>query len=174
MAASTGVNGHNLLHAPTDVSVALDGGIYIADTYNNQIRTFRIFQLPALPESNEITVVAGDRLVEFDAQPEIVNDRTMVPVRAVAAAFGYTTDFEDMIVRLSLADTTVELKVGSTLTMRTSRTGEKAAFELDVAPYVEEERIYVPLRFLSEQFGWDVQWHAPTRTVIIREKIYDQ
>ena len=32
--------------------------------------------------------------------------------------------------------------------------------ETDVAPYVKQDRTYVPVRFFAEQIGLDVQWDA--------------
>ncbi|MDO5037339.1 MAG: stalk domain-containing protein [Tissierellia bacterium] len=46
--------------------------------------------------------------------------------------------------------------------------GEKVA--TDVAPYIEEGRTLVPLRFLSESLGYQVVWHPESRTVDILHK----
>jgi hypothetical protein len=46
--------------------------------------------------------------------------------------------------------------------------GETTVTELDVAPYIHEDAIYVPVRHLAELAGIDVDWHAETTTVILR------
>ena len=38
---------------------------------------------------------------------------------------------------------------------------------LDVAPEITDDRTFVPLRFVSESVGAEVDWDAATRTVII-------
>jgi hypothetical protein len=42
--------------------------------------------------------------------------------------------------------------------------------ETDVAPYIKQDRTYVPIRFFAEEIGLDVQWDQATRTVILRQK----
>ncbi|MDO5714119.1 MAG: copper amine oxidase N-terminal domain-containing protein [Tissierellia bacterium] len=39
----------------------------------------------------------------------------------------------------------------------------------DVEPFIEHSRTYVPVRFISEAFGYDVQWIQKTKQVIISE-----
>lgn len=53
--------------------------------------------------------------------------------------------------------------------------GSKTAYvndkpiELDVAPFIESGRTFVPVRFISEALGCDVEWDSLTESVIIRK-----
>lgn len=49
--------------------------------------------------------------------------------------------------------------------------GEKY-IEMDVVPFIENERTFVPLRFVAENLGYKVDWDEPTQTVTITERDY--
>ncbi|WP_182914489.1 FN3 associated domain-containing protein [Paenibacillus sp. 1011MAR3C5] len=168
-----GINGHNLLHLPTDVAVLPSGNLLIADSYNNQIRELEWYKLPGnLPENDQVKVVFGDQIIQFDAQPEIVQGRTMVPVRALSEKMGYEVGFEDSErkIELTKGDATARLQVGSLVIATENKTaGTQEQREMEAAPYIKAGRTYVPLRFFSEAFGADVAWDRNTRTVILRE-----
>ncbi|MDO5714633.1 MAG: copper amine oxidase N-terminal domain-containing protein [Tissierellia bacterium] len=95
----------------------------------------------------------------------IKNGRTYVPLRYVTEALGFTVDWiED-------AQTVVIGKPGFsnlTLTIGKSvgRYGDKA-IRLDASPEIRGDRTFVPLRIISENLGYKVQWINSTRTVII-------
>ncbi|WP_373876422.1 stalk domain-containing protein [Paenibacillus spongiae] len=41
----------------------------------------------------------------------------------------------------------------------------------DKAPYVKQERLFLQVRFFSEEIGLDVQWLSGIRAVLLRDKI---
>ncbi|MEK4149295.1 stalk domain-containing protein [Robertmurraya sp. FSL W8-0741] len=165
-----GINGQNRFYEPTDVAVNENGEVYIADSGNNLIKKWSLYQLPELPRNNEIKVVYGQKLILFDTQPELKNNsRTMVPVRAVVEAFGYTSNYQKQTVTLEKGNTSIEMRVGSR-TMKVVKGNETYTKELDIAPYIKDERFMVPIRFFSEEFGLEVHWYGPLRTVILRDK----
>ncbi|ULL14667.1 copper amine oxidase [Paenibacillus sp. H1-7] len=158
---------------PRDVAVSPDGTIYIADAYNNKIRQMKLFRLPeSLPKDDQVKVVIGSNVVEFDAQPEIANGRTMVPVRIIAEALGYKVGFEEAnrSVQLSKGDVTIELYLDKTGIKTMENQKQAVTKETDAAPYLKQERTYVPVRFFAEEIGLDVQWDQDSRTAILREK----
>ncbi len=166
-----GLNGMNRLHAPSDVAVRQDGGILIADSYNNRIKLWTVYTHPAgVQADGSIHVVVNGQLVSFDAQPEIANARTMVPVRFIAEALGYDVAFDNATVKISENEHSVAMQLDETILTIEASGEEPVSRFMDTAPYVKEGRAYVPLRFFSEQFGKDVQWDASTRTVILRDQ----
>lgn len=46
--------------------------------------------------------------------------------------------------------------------------GEKK--KMDVAPFIQDERTMVPLRFIAEGFGAEVNWNEETKTAIIKRE----
>ncbi len=168
-----GINGHHLLHHPTDVAVLSDGSILIADSYNNTIRELQFYKLPNnLPQHDQVKVVLEDQVIDFDAQPVIVKGRTMVPVRALSEAMSYKVDFNDneRTIDITRDGMRIRLQEGSRMISSQSTADEpEVNQEIDAAPFIKAGRTYVPLRFFSEAFGVDVRWDQKTKTVILRE-----
>lgn len=160
-------------HKPTDVAVAADGTIYIADAFGNKIRQLSLYKLPNdLPKDDKVKVVLESQIMTFDAQPEIVNDRTMIPVRAITEELGYKVSYQDdnRIVQLRKGNVTIELYLEKTGMKRIEEGKPDVVKETDTAPYIKEDRTFVPVRFFAEEIGMDVQWDNGSRTVILREK----
>ncbi len=162
------------LQMPYDVAVDRDGTVYIADAYNNKIRKAVPYHYPAgLPADSKIVVLHNQSRIQFNVSPELKNNRLMVPAAAIGADFGYTLAFDrndgKTNIKLSKKEVTITLTAGSAETSVTRGSGEAAASKLDAAPYIKEGRSFVPLRFLSEQLGMDVQWEAERHAVILRD-----
>ncbi|GAA4863005.1 hypothetical protein GCM10023310_48050 [Paenibacillus vulneris] len=160
-------------HKPTDVAVADDGTVYIADAFNNKIRQLQLYKLPAdLPKDDHVKVVLESTVLAFEAQPEIVNDRTMVPVRAVTEALGYQVSYDELnrSVQLTKGGVTVELYVDKTGLKKREQGKPEMAIDTDTAPYIKQDLTFVPVRFFAEEIGLDVQWDESTRSVLLRTK----
>lgn len=168
-----GINGHNLLHNPTDVAVLPNGGLLIADSYNNKIRELEYYRLPThLSRNDQVKVVVDDSVISFDAQPEIVKGHTMVPLRALSEMMGYKVGFLDnqRTIELTKGEARIKLQMGSqVITVKNTAADAEEQRVMEAAPYTKDGRSYVPVRFFSEAFGADVQWDPNTRTVILRE-----
>ncbi|UUZ79962.1 copper amine oxidase N-terminal domain-containing protein [Paenibacillus sp. P26] len=104
--------------------------------------------------------------------PEIVNGRTMVPVRAIAEALGYKVGFDESTrtVQLVKDAVTIELYVGRTGIRRMEQGKGPVMKPTDTEPYIKQDLTYVPVRFFAEETGLDVQWNDANRTVILRKK----
>lgn len=93
--------------------------------------------------------------VNMDVAPLIYQDRTFVPMRAVAQAFGGTVDYlyDDNTITIKLGSTTMVMSPGSkTYTVNgTTKT-------TDVAPYIiaDAGRTMVPFRVIGEELGYNV------------------
>ena len=98
--------------------------------------------------SNEIVI--NDAKGTIDAAPIVENNRTFVPFRALAEAFGATVAFDEatQAVTADLNGTTVVMTIGSA---EYTVNGEAAT--ADVAPFINGSRTMVPVRFAAEAFG---------------------
>jgi sugar lactone lactonase YvrE len=172
-----GVEQSAAFYNPSDVLVTTQGNVVVADASNNKVRKITPYQLPeTVSNDGHVKVVSGNKLISFDAQPEIQDGRTMVPVRAISETFGYKVTYAERagksIVQLSKGDLTVELTIGETGITRKQAGLPDLKVDTDVAPYVKQDRTYVPIRFFAEQIGLDVQWHAAVQTAILRVKAF--
>ena len=98
--------------------------------------------------SNEIVVNAEK--VAIDAAPIVKNDRTFVPFRALAEAFGAEVAYDEatQAVTAELNGVKVVMTIGSAT--YTINGVEKT---MDVAPFINGSRTMIPVRFAAEAFG---------------------
>ncbi|OQB14332.1 MAG: hypothetical protein BWY15_01189 [Firmicutes bacterium ADurb.Bin193] len=121
----------------------------------------------AKPADDSIKVIIDGTSYDFDPAPILVNDRTMVPMRAIFELLGATVSWDEKssTVTAVKGDTTVILQIDST-----DATVNGNAKKLDVAAMLYKDRTMVPLRFISESLGADVQWIEASNTVSIKTK----
>ncbi|WP_138160508.1 copper amine oxidase N-terminal domain-containing protein [Peptoniphilus catoniae] len=104
-----------------------------------------------------ILVRYNGELVEFeDQQPVIVEGRTLVPFRALLEKMGATDINWDEATRTVTAkhgDKTISLVIDN----KTAKVADKDV-ELDVPAQIIGDRTMVPLRFVSENFGYKVKF----------------
>lgn len=63
----------------------------------------------------------------------------------------------------------IRLIIGSKI-LEKSIDGLSTNIEMDVAPYIVQGRTMVPIRFVAEALGFDVNWNQDTWTVIMKDK----
>ena len=98
--------------------------------------------------SNEIII--NDAKATIDAAPIVENNRTFVPFRALAEAFGATVAYDEatQAVTAELNGVTVVMTIGSA-----EYTVNGVAKTADVAPFINGSRTMVPVGFVAEAFG---------------------
>ena len=140
---------------PTVVAAVLAAVIIVLSSFN---------AAAVFAAGGTVRVVLDGVELEFDAQPRIVNDRTLVPLRGIFEAMGATVLWNgdtETVTALRL-DAVVKLVVGA---------GEarvnKEVKPLDVPARLIENRTFVPLRFISESMGAKVDWDDATKTVTV-------
>lgn len=105
-----------------------------------------------------------------DTKPVVINDRTVVPIRAIIESFGGTVSWDGTTrtVTLNHKGDVIRLTIDS----KTAYLNGKAHM-LDVAPVIINERTYIPIRFIAEGFNLGVAWDGNTRTVTIIRNTFD-
>ncbi len=105
-----------------------------------------------------------------DVAPKVVNDRTMLPARFVAENLGATVEWdgEKQLVTITgknekQEDVTILITIGSDYA---KVNGENV--KLDSPAFVENDRTYTPIRFISENLGATVEWNETEQTVTIQ------
>jgi len=134
------------------------------------ILAITILALTNIPSvaATSIAVKINNKILTFDAKPRTVNGRTLVPVAILAKELGATVewiaDTKSVIITLQTKENikTIYLKVG-----KASALVNGMEVELDCKPVIFEGRTFVPLRFISENFGATVIWNGKTKIVSI-------
>lgn len=113
------------------------------------------------------TVFYDDEKIEFDQIPVIENGRTLVPLRAIFEKIGAEVDWNeaDKTVTAQKDDTQISLTIDNTTAVKN---GEK--IELDVPAKIVNGRTLVPVRFVADCFGVDVDWDGVMQEVILTSK----
>ena len=112
-----------------------------------------------------ISVTIDNNPVAFaDQAPAIIDNRTLVPVRGVFEALGFEVGWnpDAQQVTLTRSGDTVVITVGSDIF-----TANGATHTLDVPAQIINNRTMLPIRAVVESVGYNVDWDAVTRTVII-------
>ena len=111
-----------------------------------------------------IKVVLDGVELQFDVQPMLINDRTMVPMRVIFEALGATVNWDgtnSIVTAIKGADV-IKTAIG----YKYMHINEYN-IEMDVAPVEVNGRTLVPARFISEALGCDVKWDDQNNTVRI-------
>lgn len=111
-----------------------------------------------------IKVLVDDDAVVFDAQPFMENDRTLVPVRALSEKLGFTVGWDEAEQKVTLTkdDMVIGLWVGSNKVLVKGK-----ETTIDVPAKKVGDRVFVPVRFVSEQLGTHVSWNGQTNSVAV-------
>ena len=114
-----------------------------------------------------IKVVIDGSYVDFDVEPQIIDGRTMVPIRAIFEKMGATVEWDSKArsATCTKADTVVKMTVDS----KTIYTDNQAT-KMDVSPVIINGRTLAPARYVAEAFGATVQWSQKNNTVVICSK----
>lgn len=132
-------------------------------------------------ESNNVVInlqignpimTVNDEQIEIDSgkgtAPVVINDRTLVPIRAIIESLNGTVEWNDntQAVTLKMNNDTVSLVIDSTTAYFNG--SERL---LDTAPTVINDRTMLPVRFIAESFNLNVGWNDSTQTVTISNAV---
>lgn len=122
----------------------------------------------------EITLVVNGNLVETKDKPIIRSGRTLVPVRVISENLGYKVKWnaKSREVRVSKDNESILLKVGDKNAEVRQGNIVSDAY-IDVSPKIVNNRVYVPVRFIAENYGEKVFWDETNRMVIIGDYEFD-
>ena len=117
-----------------------------------------------------VTVKINDEVIDFDVPAQIINDRTMVPMRKIFEELDATvTWIDELELVVATKDTKiVSLAINSNiLLINDTTTGETKKIELDVPAQLVNDRTLVPVRAVSEALDAKVDWDENAQTVLI-------
>ena len=136
--------------------------------------TLQLAVPPATSTSSQshrlVLTIGKDRMavdgktVLLDAVPEIRSGRTFLPIRAVVEQLGgtITWDAPTRTVTIDHGGHTIVLTIGS----RTARVNG-VVVSLETVPFIRSGRTFLPVRFIAENLGYEIEWDGQARTVTI-------
>lgn len=119
------------------------------------------------------TYTADGELIAMDVSPTIIEDRTMLPIRYAATPLGADVGWDDATrkVTVILGETKMELWIGQSNALVNGENVPIDADNINVKPLIINGRTMLPLRFVTETLGCDVQWDPVTRKATITKTI---
>ena len=133
------------------------------DREGNEVLQFISFSSDKT-EEKIIRILINNKFLSTDQPPVLINDRTMVPLRAIFEALGATVDWNDTekSVTAKKDNTSVYMQIGNNkITVNGNIT------ELDVPAQIVNDRTMVPVRAVAEAFDCNVNWNGYQKYVII-------
>ncbi len=124
--------------------------------------------------AGDVSVEVNGKVLDMDAR--IVNDRTLVPLRAVSNALGCGVAWNEETRGITIcragedAETDIDITVAwidKPRAFKLSGVALEDGVIMDVPPQIIEDRTFVPIRAIAELFGAQVSWNGDTRTAII-------
>lgn len=111
------------------------------------------------------TATINGKSIKLDAAPYITTNRTYVPLRFISESLGAKVAWDGKSQTVSIASGSKNIK----LTINQSyayKNGSKV--KLDAPAKINNNRTFVPIRFISEVLGYKVNWNGTTRSVTIQ------
>ena len=108
------------------------------------------------PEKVRLTIGSNamdvdGRIIEIDSAACVKDNRTFVPFRAISELLGARVDYDSNV------NSIVAIIDGTRLTMSIGY-NHYAVNQMDTAPFVSNNRTMVPIRFVAEVMGYDVNY----------------
>lgn len=130
------------------------------------VLAFAAYGMPGKSGAADAKVYLDGNMLAFDVPPVIEEGRTLVPLRAIFEALGaeVTWDGDTRTVTAQKEQVKIQLQIGSNTACINNQ-----PVELDVPARIVNDRTLVPLRFVGEALGAEVDWDGATRTVRIEQ-----
>lgn len=128
--------------------------------------------------AKDIYLVVDGKKIETDAPAFIEADRTLVPVRFISEALGYKIDWkaDERKVVITKDDAKddeskiMELIIDKDMASLYDVKENKKEVKLDVPAKIVKDRTFVPVRFISENFGTKANWDKENQVVVIGDE----
>ena len=116
---------------------------------------------------NGIAVFSNGEQVNFEQEPYIENDHTLVGMRGAFESLGADVDWnvEDKTVTAVKDDTKIQLQIDSNIMLVNNK-----IVELETTARLVNDNTMVPIRAVSEAFGARVEWVADLQRVVVDEQ----
>ena len=113
---------------------------------------------------NELVAFVFDKYVTNDVAPVIRDGRTMLPARFVVEALDGAVAWDEAARKVTITKegAVLEIFIGERFA---TVNGEPV--ELDAPAFIENDRTYLPIRFVAEYLGANVAWNADAQSVTI-------
>ncbi len=129
-----------------------------------------LFSCLPVSAADEIAVWIDNALIVSDVSAQIINDRAMLPFRAIFEELDADVDWngEYQIITAVKGTTVLNLRIDKPIMVRINlKTQKTEQITLAVPPQIVNDRTMVPVRAVAEALDASVDWEPESRTVKI-------
>lgn len=114
--------------------------------------------------ASTIQIYIDDNLLVSSVEPQLIDGRTYLPLRACSEALNASVDYDSATKHITIMHegTEIQLTVG-----QTQATINGQAYTIDARPFLYNDFTLVPVRFVSEALDCLVEWEPQTTSVLI-------
>lgn len=115
-----------------------------------------------------ITVYVNGEEIVSDVPAMIINDRTVLPMRTIFEKLGANVTWmaEDQLIFATKGEDMMVMQIGnSQMSVQTIDEDCIEVVDLDTAPFVYNDRTFVPVRAVAEALDANIVWDSETQTV---------
>lgn len=129
-----------------------------------------IFMCMSVYAKSDITLYINGEQIDSDVKPMIIDGSTMVPVRVLFDKLSANVLWNDSLrqVTVTSGQDVIIFNINSKIAYHNG-----SAKTLITAPVIRDGRTLVPIRFISENLGYNVDWDENLRRVSISSKVED-
>lgn len=134
---------------------------------------FAVVLTCSLVYASDTDVYCDGEKIDFSEGPYIIDGATFVPVRALgdALGFNYTWDAQNSTVIVT-SDVAIAWIQADNNAISVTKDGMMYAIVTEAFPRIINDRIFIPLRAVSELFDASVEWDSETSSVHIMTDSY--
>ncbi|MEI7027419.1 stalk domain-containing protein [Paenibacillus sp. y28] len=146
--------------------------LYEAKVRNNPVNADSLQLIGRMKQEGEvkldtdaITVYVNGEVQPYPFEPLLQDDVTLVPMRAIFEKLGASVAWDDTTRTVTARKQTKQIVI---------QAGSETAavngtpLQMGTAPIIAHDTLMVPLRFVSEALGAEVEWIAPSQQIRIR------
>ncbi len=125
-----------------------------------------LYEVKVILTIDKKEALLNGQMVVNDVAPEIVNGRTMLPIRFIAEALKAEVgwDGEARKVTIKKGEKVILLTIGKDIALIDGK-----EVEIDSSPYIKDDRTYLPLRFIAENLDCTLEWNEKAREVTVKK-----
>ncbi|MGG1660650.1 stalk domain-containing protein [Brevibacillus sp. NRS-1366] len=162
------------LEEQADITQSVEVQLELVERYYNKADRSSVVKLGKLLKASgnaEITTLVDGKALETEVKPFVQGGRALVPVRAISAALKAEVKWDEktstaLITRGSDSITLYLNKQEATVNGKT--------VTLETAPVLKNGRLFLPLRFVSEQLKAEVNWQEEGKIVLIDDLLQEK
>ncbi len=119
--------------------------------------------------SNEIVTKNGKVTVDVAPYIDIASSSTLIPLRGLLEEMGAAVswDGETESITIDSGSGKIKMQIQNNLVYAEHPVYGTVRYTLSAVPKIKDSRTFVPLRFISEQLGYNVSWNGETEEITI-------